>query len=390
MQDNSSPATTADMPLDPVKLAQDLIRLPSVTPVADNTMDLLERVLGALGFTVHRMTFEEPGTEPVPNLYARIGTTAPNLCFAGHTDVVPTGKPASWSHDPFGADIVDGQLYGRGAADMKSSIASFIAAASKALRDGTLQGSLSLLITGDEEGPAINGTVKVLQWLKERGEVLDYCLVGEPTNPNHLGEMVKIGRRGSLHGHVTVHGTQGHVAYPHHAHNPIPDLVKLLSTLDFTLDDGNAFFQPSNLEIVKLHVDNDRENVIPAEAFAHFNVRFNTVWTPDTLKAKLAERMDSAGVRYDIHWHVSGDAFLTPEGPLSEAVSRAIALEVGHKPVLSTTGGTSDARFIKDVCPVVEFGLVGQTMHKIDEHVAVSDITTLANIYHHIIEDLAG
>jgi succinyl-diaminopimelate desuccinylase len=274
---------------------------------------------------------------------------------------------------------------------MKSAIAAFVAATSRYLSEkgGAPDGSLSFLITGDEEGPAVNGTVKVLEWLKDRGETIDFCLVGEPTNPEEMGQMIKVGRRGSLHGIVKVNGTQGHVAYPHKAHNPIPDLVKVLAELNKEpLDSGNDRFQPSNLEVVNIDVGNDSHNVIPAEAKARFNVRFNNEFTPEELKAELTRRMARAETDYEIDWWLSGDSFLTPEGPLSDAVAAAVEKHTGRRPELSTTGGTSDARFIKNMCPVVEFGLVGATMHKIDEHVAVADIETLTEIYKSVIESL--
>lgn len=379
------------MTLDPVRLAQELIQKPSVTPDPGDALDVLERDLTALGFACHRMVFSEPGEDDVPNLYARFGTEAPNFCYAGHTDVVPPGNMAHWTHDPYAGVIEDGQLWGRGAADMKASIAAFVAAASNAINAGTVKGSLSLLITGDEEGVAINGTKKVLDWLRARGETIDLCLVGEPTNPDALGDMIKIGRRGSLHGHLTVHGTQGHVAYPHRAHNPIPDMVKLLAALDAEpLDAGNAHFEPSNLEIIDVHVGNEAANVIPGEAQARFNIRFNSDWTPESLRAELTRRLESAGVGYTVDWWLSGDSFLTPPCALSDAVADAAEAVTGRRPELSTTGGTSDARFIKDMCPVVEFGLVGQTMHKVDEHVAVADIEALTAIYRKVIDRLAG
>lgn len=377
--------------IDPILLSQDLIRFQSITPDTGDALDLLSDILSELGFTCHKLTFEEEGTDPVPNLYARIGTAAPNLCFAGHTDVVPVGDTHNWTVDPFAAEIKDGQLWGRGAADMKAAIAAFVAAVSRYLNalESPLQGSISFLITGDEEGPAINGTKKVLEWMLEQGQKIDFCLVGEPTNPNELGQMVKIGRRGSLHGLLNIQGIQGHVAYPHMAHNPIPDLVKVLAELNKEpLDNGNAQFQPSNLEIINIDIGNDSHNVIPACAKARFNVRFNNEFTPEALKAELTRRMNRACVPYEINWWLSGDSFLTPAGPLSDAVATAVEKTLGQRPELSTTGGTSDARFIKDMCPVVEFGLVGATMHKIDEHVAVSDVITLSTIYENIIKIL--
>lgn len=374
--------------LDPISLSQQLIRHESVTPDTGDALDLLASVLEPMGFTCHKLVFEEEGYAPVPNLYARRGSEAPNFCFAGHTDVVPVGAADHWSVDPFAAEVKDGQLWGRGASDMKSAIAAFVVAVERALKKGELNGSLSLLITGDEEGDAVNGTRKVLDWLRDRGETIDMCLVGEPTNPTEMGQMIKIGRRGSLHGIVTVKGTQGHVAYPHMAKNPIPDMVKVLAKLEAPLDNGNDRFQPSNLEIINVQVGNDSHNVIPAEAKARFNVRFNNEYTPDALRAELTGRMDSAGVDYEIDWWLSGDSFLTPAGPLSDAVQAAAEKRLGKVPELSTTGGTSDARFIKDMCPVVEFGLVGATMHKIDEHVAVADIQALTDIYEDVISRL--
>ncbi|SDD79212.1 succinyl-diaminopimelate desuccinylase [Kordiimonas lacus] len=376
--------------LDPITLSQELIRLESVTPDTGDALDLLAGYLGDMGFKCEKLVFEEEGYAPVPNLYARLGTEAPNFCFAGHTDVVPVGAKDHWTVDPFTAEVRDGQLYGRGASDMKSAIAAFVVAVERALAKGAPKGSISLLITGDEEGDAVNGTKKVLDWMRERGETIDMCLVGEPTNPTEMGQMIKIGRRGSLHGIVTVKGMQGHVAYPHVAKNPIPDLVKVLATLDGPLDDGNDRFQPSNLEIVNVHVGNESHNVIPAEAKSRFNVRFNNEFTPEALRAELTRRMDSAGVDYEIDWWLSGDSFLTPAGPLSDAVQQAAHARLGVTPELSTTGGTSDARFIKDMCPVVEFGLVGATMHKIDEHVAVADIEALTDIYEDVISRLLG
>ncbi len=380
--------------IDALELSQALIRHESVTPDTGDALDTLAHHLSGMGFECHKLVFEEEGTEPVPNLYARLGSTSPNFCFAGHTDVVPVGAADKWSVNPFAAEVKDGQLWGRGASDMKAAIAAFVSAISKFLanRDtASIKGSLSLLITGDEEGPAINGTKKVLTWLEERGEKIDLCLVGEPTNPQELGQMIKVGRRGSMHGMLTTEGTQGHVAYPHMAHNPIPDMVKVLAELTKEpLDAGNDKFQPSNLELINVHVGNDSHNVIPAEAHARFNVRFNNEYTPESLQAELISRMNRAGVKYSIDWWVSGESFLTEEGSLSLAVADAAEKHTGQRPEFSTTGGTSDARFIKNMCPVVEFGLVGATMHKIDEHVAVSDIHTVTDIYHDVIEKLVG
>lgn len=361
--------------MDPVALAQDLIRRPSVTPADAGALDVIEAALTTAGFTVERMRFGE-----IDNLYARRGTEAPNFCFAGHSDVVPPGDAAAWSADPFGAQIKDGRLYGRGAADMKGAIASFIAAAADFPQ---ARGSISLLITGDEEGIATDGTVKVLEWLAKQGEKLDHCLVGEPTNPDALGDMIKIGRRGSLNAMLSVSGTQGHVAYPERADNPIPRLVAILSDLTAKpLDRGTAHFPPSNLEITSVDVGNKTTNVIPARATARFNIRFNDTHTGASLKAWIEKTV--AG-RATIEFQHSGDAFVIAPGPFVHLVSEAIKAETGKTPELSTSGGTSDARFITKYCPVLEFGLAGRTMHKVDEHVKVADIAALANIYRRIL-----
>ncbi len=371
-----------------VRLAQELIRVESVTPDAGDALELVAARLRPLGFVIDTAVFDDGGGPPVPNLYARLGSEAPNLCFAGHTDVVPVGARAGWAHDPFAGVIEDGALHGRGAADMKSAIAAFVVAVERYLRASgdERRGSLSVLLTGDEEGPGVNGTKRMLERLHARGERLDYCIVGEPTNPSALGEMIKIGRRGSLHGVLRVFGSAGHVAYPHLADNPIPKLVEMLRQLTATpLDEGNAHFQPSNLELLDLSVGNDADNVIPAAARARFNVRFNDEFTPERLQAEIVRRCDRAGASYDIEWRLSGDAFLTPPGFLTDCVSDAVLARLGRRPELSTSGGTSDARFLKDLCPVVELGLVGATMHKVDERVLVSDIDALTDIYEDIL-----
>ena len=370
--------------LDPVELTQALIRCPSVTPTDAGALGVVEDALKPLGFICHRLPFSAPGTPDVDNLYARLGSSGPNLCFAGHTDVVPVGDEAAWTHPPFGAEIHDGVLYGRGAVDMKTGIAAFIAATSKFLdeKSDAFQGSISFLITGDEEGPAINGTVKVLDWMQAQGEVMDACIVGEPTNTTVLGETVKIGRRGSLNGFITQHGAQGHVAYPQHADNPVPKLVKLLHALDATpLDDGTEHFDPSNLEITTVDTNNPTTNVIPNSARAGFNVRFNDLHTGDSLKALLHDVLAKAGDNFDLDVSVSGDAFLTPPGKLSDVMSAAITKVTGRVAELSTSGGTSDARFIKNHCAVAEFGLMNQTAHKIDECAHTDDIRALTDIY---------
>ena len=375
--------------VDALSLARDLIRRPSVTPRDEGAIDILAATLEGLGFTCHRLVFTEAGTEDVLNLYARIGTAGRNFCFAGHTDVVPTGNPASWSNDPFAADIVDGALVGRGAADMKGAIACFAAAVSRFLaeRGPAFGGSISLLITGDEEGISINGTRKVLDWLKARGERLDACIVGEPTNAKTLGDMVKIGRRGSLTATLTVHGTQGHTAYPHLADNAAHRLVAMLHALTANpLDAGTAHFQASTLQISTIDIGNPASNVIPAQAKAVFNIRFNDSWSSDSLRRWLGETLDGVGGRYDLAIRVSGESFLTPPGPVSDILTAAIAKVSGRTPELSTTGGTSDARFIHSFCPIAEFGLVGLTMHKVDERVDIADIAALTEIYKSVLD----
>ncbi len=374
-----------------VELARALIRCPSVTPRDEGALDVLQAALEKLGFTCHRLPFGE-GAARVDNLYARRGDAAPNFCFAGHTDVVPVGAREAWSVDPFGGEIRDGHVYGRGAADMKGAIAAFVAAAARLGErpSGAVAGSISLLITGDEEGPATNGTVKVLDWLSARGERLDACLVGEPTNPGQLGDMVKIGRRGSLNAELVVDGTEGHSAYPHLADNPVHRLVRMLDAVTAeTLDDGSEHFQPSSLQITSIDVGNEAANVIPARAVARLNVRFNDLHTGAGVEAWLRERFDRAvgeGGAYALDIHLSGEAFLTAPGPFTDLVRDAIEAETGAAPELSTSGGTSDARFIKDHCPVAEFGLVGRTMHKNDERAAVADLDALSRIYESILD----
>jgi succinyl-diaminopimelate desuccinylase len=371
--------------IDAVELARDLIRCPSVTPAEGGALGHLQKVLEGLGFVCHRLRFSDSDTPDVDNLYARFGMAAPNFCFAGHTDVVPTGPLDGWSFDPFAAEIRDGFLYGRGAVDMKSAIAAFTAAAAGAIGDGIVHGSISYLITGDEEGPSINGTKKVLGWLRERGERIDHCIVGEPTNPSRLGEMMKIGRRGSMNSILTVKGKQGHVAYPHLADNAAHLLVRMMHALTSEpLDAGNAHFQPSSLQITTIDIGNPTENVIPGSAEARFNIRFNDMHSSASLTRWIRKTLDDvAGEpgRYDLKIRVSGESFIFPPGELSDLISAGIEQVTGRRPELSTTGGTSDARFIKDHCPVAEFGLVGETMHKIDERCSLDDIRALAEIY---------
>ena len=373
---------------DPIELSRALIRCPSVTPADAGALDVLGQALEPLGFACERLHFEEHGTAPVDNLYARRGDHPPNFCFAGHSDVVPPGDAAAWTVDPFGAEIRDGRLYGRGAADMKSAIACFVAAAGRFLeRRASDASSLSLLITGDEEGPSINGTKKVLRRLAERGEILDACLVGEPTNTSTLGEMIKIGRRGSLNAIIEVEGVQGHSAYPQLADNPIPRLLRMLAAIDAKpLDHGTPRFQPSTVAITSVDVGNPAANVIPARATARLNVRFNDLHTGQSVAAWIDARCAEVGGRFDLCTECSGESFLCPPGPLSRIVADAVRRVTGREPELSTTGGTSDARFIKDFCPVCEFGMPGETAHKVDESVAVADIETLTRIYQAVLE----
>jgi succinyl-diaminopimelate desuccinylase len=379
--------SSAILPPDPVALAAELIRRPSVTPADEGAMAVLEAALAALGFRCRRMPFGG-----VENLYARWGERGPNLCFAGHTDVVPPGDPADWSHPPFAATIADGVLIGRGAADMKSAIAAFVAAAARAIAAGPPAGSLSLLITGDEEGVAVDGTRAVVAALAAEGEIIDHCVVGEPTSRAALGDMIKIGRRGSLNAAITVEGVQGHVAYPDRAANPAPVLVRLLHRLlERRLDEGFDAFQPSNLEITSIDIGNPATNVIPARATARLNIRFNPAHPGADLAAWIQDEAQAAGqgfagaVRVDVA--ISGEAFLTSPGPFTRVVAGAVRAVSGREPELSTTGGTSDARFIRSLCPVVEFGLVGASMHKVDEGAPVADIRALADIYERLIGD---
>ena len=366
--------------LDPAALAAALIRQPSVTPKDEGALDIVAAVLEPLGFTCHRLAFGD-----IHNLYARHGNGRPNLCFAGHTDVVPAGAAEAWSFDPFAASLRDGALCGRGAVDMKGAIAAFIAAAERYLaeRELDLPGSISLLITGDEEGEAINGTRKVLEWLAARDGTIDACLVGEPTSAQFLGDMIKIGRRGSMTGRLIVTGVQGHTAYPHLADNAAHRLVAMLHALTTAeLDGGSEHFQPSTLQVSTIDIGNPAANVIPAAARAVFNIRFNDRWTSEKLRAWLIEKLDAVGGRYTLDVAASGESFLTAAGPLSDRLAEAIRRVTGRTPELSTTGGTSDARFIQVYCPVVEFGLVGQTMHKVDERVDLSDLSALTEIYY--------
>jgi succinyl-diaminopimelate desuccinylase len=379
-------------PADPIALARDLVRCPSVTPAEGGALGLIEGVLKGVGFDVHRVTFAEPGTAPVENLYARIGKASPHLAFAGHTDVVPPGEEAKWTHSPFAGEIADGTLYGRGAVDMKGAIACALAATLDylAARGGRPKGSISFLITGDEEGIAVNGTVKLIKWAAERGETFDHCILGEPSNAATIGDTIKVGRRGSLNGTLVVTGKQGHVAYPERADNPVRGLVTLMGALMAApLDHGSAQFDASNLEFTSIDIGNPVVNLIPGEARARFNIRFNDCHSQTSLKVLIEKRAANAAgrIRWHIEWEPSNaDSFVTKPGPFVDLVCTAIKDVTAKEPKLSTTGGTSDARFIKDYCPVVEFGLVGQTMHQVDERTAVADLATLTAVYRKILE----
>jgi succinyl-diaminopimelate desuccinylase len=377
--------------IDPLPLAQALIRCPSVTPEDHGALRTLEAALTPLGFACHRLRFEDANSAPVENLYARLGTGKPHFCFAGHTDVVPPGDRNRWRHDPFAAVIENGVLYGRGAADMKTAIATFAAAVSGYAAAKMPKGSISLLITGDEEGIAVNGTVKMLRWLKERGETIDHCLVGEPTSASQAGDVIKIGRRGSMNFIATVKGIAGHVAYPQLALNPIPitsDLIARISA--WKLDEGSDWFEPSTLAFTMLDAENHTVNVIPQQVRAGFNIRFNDRQTPESLVGQITAIADEVkrvhGGEIGIAHSVSGVSFVTKPGPFTELLGEAVKRVNGREPEFSTSGGTSDARFIKDYCPVAELGLPGKTMHKLDESVAVEDITRLARIYETVLD----
>ncbi len=379
-------------PTDPVALTQALIRCESVTPAEGGALTLLQDILTAQGFTCHRMTFSEPGTPDIENLYARLGTSGPNLCYAGHTDVVPPGDVKAWSVPPFSGELRDAQVWGRGAVDMKGSIACFVAAVARLLAADAKpkNGSISFLITGDEEGPSINGTMKVLDWLKTHNETLDACLVGEPSNPKALGDEIKIGRRGSMTGELVVYGKQGHAAYPAKADNPIPKLARFIERLsNAPIDQGTANFEASNCQVTVISVPNTAANVIPAEARATFNIRYNDLWRRPSIEDWVRLQCDAAAegtsARYDVSFAGTGDVFLTKPGPLVDTLVAAINDVTGRTPALTTGGGTSDARFIKDHCPVIEFGLVNETIHKVDERVPVADLEALTKIYQRFI-----
>jgi succinyl-diaminopimelate desuccinylase len=382
---------------DPTALARDLLRCPSVTPAEAGTLGLIEGVLKGAGFAVHRVAFAEPGTAPVENLHARIGTARPHFAFAGHVDVVSPGEQAKWTHPPFAGEITDGTLYGRGAVDMKGAIACALAAVLDHLGacGGRPKGSISFLITGDEEGVAVNGTVKLIKWAAERGETFDHCILGEPSNAAAIGDTIKVGRRGSLNGTLVVTGKQGHVAYPERAENPVRGLVTLMSALMAApLDHGSAQFDASNLEFTSIDIGNPVVNLIPGEARARFNIRFNDRHSQTSLKMLIEKRAGEAAagrIRWRIDWEPSNaDSFVTKPGPFVDLVSAAIKDLTGKEPKLSTSGGTSDARFIKDYCPVLEFGLVGQTMHQVDERTTIADLATLTAIYRKVLDRYFG
>ena len=376
-----------------LQLAKELIRFPSVTPVDAGVMSFLEKKLKQLGFKTKVLEFREKNSKPVKNLYARLGNKSPNFCYAGHLDVVPAGNLKDWTVNPFKPSIKKGHLIGRGANDMKSSIAAFVAAISNFIENySDFKGSISLLITGDEEGVAINGTKKVVEYLKKRKEKIDFCLVGEPTNPSKLGEMIKIGRRGSMNGRLTITGVQGHVAYPHRANNPSTALVQILKEIkDIKFDQGTKDFQATNLEITKININNTADNVIPGVATATFNIRFNNKHSSTSLKNKLNKVIKKISAKnkskYKIEYSVSGEAFLTNPNKTTFMIQNVIKKITKIKPKLSTTGGTSDARFIRKIAPCLEFGLVGKTMHKVDEAVSLSDLKKLTLIYSNILKN---
>ncbi|MDB5404810.1 MAG: succinyl-diaminopimelate desuccinylase [Acetobacteraceae bacterium] len=373
----SSPATGLT---DPLPLAQSLIRCASVTPADAGAQDALAHMLGGLGFTVHRLRYGE-----IENIFARLGTEGPHICFAGHTDVVPAGA-MNWRTDPFGGEVRDGVLYGRGACDMKGAIAAFVSGAAQHLENATSKGSISFLITGDEEGPATDGTVKVLEWMRANDQIPDFCLVGEPTCPVRLGDMVKIGRRGSVNMKIEVHGTQGHVAYPHRADNPVHRLIQVLDALTSApVDAGTDWFEPSTLQVTSIDVGNDVTNVIPGSARAALNIRFNDGHSGASLTAWVRATLSKYVERFDLNSSISGESFVTKPGPLVDILRNAIKSATGIDPKLDTGGGTSDARFISNYCPVAEFGLVGATMHRTDERVPVAELRDLARIYRNVI-----
>ena len=379
--------------LNELKLAKELIRFPSITPVDAGVMKFLEKKLKKLGFKTKILEFKEKGFSPVKNLYARLGSKSPNFMFAGHVDIVPPGNMKDWTVNPFKPSIKNGHLIGRGANDMKSSVAAFVSAVSTFLsKNKKFNGSISLLITGDEEGDAINGTKKVVEYLKKRKERINFCLVGEPTNPNKLGEMIKIGRRGSITGKIRVIGEQCHVAYQYRGNNPSTSLVQILKEIkDIKFDKGNKHFQPTNLEVTKINIDNNADNIIPGSAEATFNIRFNNMHSSNSIKKRLNKIFKKITkknkTKFKIDYHVSGEAFLTKPNKTTFMIQNIIKKITKLKPKLSTTGGTSDLRFIRKISPGLEFGLVGKTMHKVDEAVSVKDLKNLTKIYENILQN---
>ena len=376
-----------------LKLAKELIKFPSITPKDAGVMRFLEKKLKKMGFKTKILNFKEKNFQPVKNLYARLGSKAPNFCFAGHLDVVPPGNIKDWTVNPFRPSIKKGHLIGRGANDMKGSVAAFVSAVSVFLNNNkSFNGSISLLITGDEEGDAVNGTKKVVDYLKKRNEKINFCLVGEPTNPNKLGEMIKIGRRGSLSGKIEIIGTQGHVAYPHRANNPSTIIIKILNELkNIKFDKGTKNFQPTNLEITKINIDNNADNIIPKIANATFNIRFNNKHSSSSIKKRLNKIFSKINKKnkskFKIDYKVSGEAFLTKQNTTTNMIQNVVKKITKVTPKLSTTGGTSDARFLKNISPCLEFGLVGKTMHKVDEAVSLKDLKKLTKIYANILDN---
>ena len=379
--------------LNELKLAKELIKFPSITPIDAGVMRFLEKKLKKLGFKIKILEFKEKGFKPVKNLYARKGTKEPNFCFAGHLDVVPPGSIKDWTVNPFKPSVKNNHLIGRGANDMKSSVAAFVSAVSTFLsKNKKFNGSISLLITGDEEGDAINGTKKVVEYLKKRKERINFCLVGEPTNPNKLGEMIKIGRRGSITGKIRVIGEQCHVAYQYRGNNPSTSLVQILKEIkDIKFDKGNKHFQPTNLEVTKINIDNNADNIIPGSAEATFNIRFNNMHSSNSIKKRLNKIFKKITkknkTKFKIDYHVSGEAFLTKPNKTTFMIQNIIKKITKLKPKLSTTGGTSDLRFIRKISPGLEFGLVGKTMHKVDETVSIKDLKNLTIIYESILQN---
>jgi len=371
---------------DTITLLQKLIACASVTPVDAGAQEILSAELTKLGFTCHHLPFSDE-TGQVPNLFARLGTGSPHICFAGHTDVVPVGDEAAWTSGPFDPQIRDGVIYGRGSSDMKGGVAAFVAAVAAYLESNTPKGSISLLITGDEEDLAVNGTVRVLKWMDENGHTPDVAIVGEPTNPDELGQEIKLGRRGSLNGYLTVKGVQGHVAYQHLADNPMPRLIKLTDALAVhEFDQGNEFFPPTNLEITSIDVGNEATNIIPAEGRAAFNIRFNDQWSSASVKAKIIELLDGIGAEYEIKFEGNAESFITKPAAWSEIVRDSVADVTGRTPEYTTSGGTSDARFVVNYCPTIECGAINESIHQVDENAKVSDLEDLTKIYTRILE----